>query len=166
MDDSLGIRFWSKVKKTKTCWVWTAYKNPCGYGVYGKDWKKGNELAHRVAYAEKHGKIGKGIFILHKCDNPACVRPSHLFSGSQKDNMADAKNKGRIKNQNSYKKTCVRGHPLEGSHITINKKGSRVCLKCSRIWKQKYYRKITKTKAEYRPRPIVHKENQLKSEMV
>lgn len=93
--NSIKSRFWSKVnKKLKSkCWVWTgACSN--GYGFFGI--KGISYKAHRVAYEMKHGPIPKGKLICHHCDNRPCVRPSHLFIGTQKDNIKDAIQKGRM----------------------------------------------------------------------
>ncbi len=84
-------RFWSKVKRGPECWEWQA---GCSNG-YGKLRFKGlSYRAHRVSYAMGH-EIPEGLCVLHTCDNPPCVRPSHLFLGTQADNAADRVNKGR-----------------------------------------------------------------------
>lgn len=80
-------RFWSKVKKTSTCWIWIAARDENGYGRFGLNGK--NVHANRVSYILENGPIGKGIVVRHTCDRPACVNPHHLRSGSQKDNVAD-----------------------------------------------------------------------------
>lgn len=75
------------------CWLWTAAMSSDGYGalrVRGKQTK-----TSRVSYELYRGKIPKGLFVLHKCDTPACVNPDHLFLGTQRDNMHDRRNKGR-----------------------------------------------------------------------
>lgn len=75
------------------CWVWMRCKDKHGYGrvVYRGRWT----LAHRVSFALANGSIPKGICVLHKCDNPSCVNPEHLFSGTQGDNIVDMTRKGR-----------------------------------------------------------------------
>ncbi len=93
-------RFWSKVEKRAPdeCWEWTARKDRAGYGEFhlcGKTSK-----AHRVSYSISNPLEDiNGMCVLHKCDNPSCVNPSHLFSGTHQDNVADkcAKNRGRWK---------------------------------------------------------------------
>jgi hypothetical protein len=86
-------RFWKKVNKTDGCWLWTASKNWAGYGKF---WT-GEVLtaSHRFSFELMHGPITNGRCVLHKCDNPACVRPDHLFLGTHADNIHDMMRKGR-----------------------------------------------------------------------
>lgn len=90
----LKDRFWSKVQKTDGCWEWTGSRRPKGYGVFAVNGAR-RESAHRVAYALFIGPISAGFFVCHRCDNPRCVRPDHLFLGTQADNMRDMHAKGR-----------------------------------------------------------------------
>jgi hypothetical protein len=83
--------FWEKVQKTDGCWYWTGAKLPNGYGAVGL--YDTSYYAHRVAWAIYYGDTTK--FVLHKCDNPPCVNPAHLFLGTQLDNMHDCTSKGR-----------------------------------------------------------------------
>ena len=88
---TLEERFFAKVNKTETCWLWTASKHPKGYGHFG-----GPQLrAHRMSWVIHHGSIPEGLQVLHKCDNPSCVNPKHLFLGTNLDNMRDCAKKGR-----------------------------------------------------------------------
>ncbi len=81
-------RFWAKVEKTAGCWNWTGGTVRGGYGWF---WIEGEirEQAHRLSWKWAKGEIPAGIMVLHDCDNPACVRPSHLYLGDNDDNMRD-----------------------------------------------------------------------------
>ena len=81
------------VEKKDGCWKWIGYLDPNGYGRLNI--KNVPILAHRISYQLYRGGIPKGMSICHKCDNPFCVNPDHLFLGTQKDNMDDMINKGR-----------------------------------------------------------------------
>lgn len=90
-----AARFWAKVDKSSTCWNWTADVNTRGYGFFAL--RHGVKIyAHRYSYQLAAGPIPKGLFICHRCDNPRCVRPDHLFAGTQKQNIQDAVSKGRM----------------------------------------------------------------------
>jgi hypothetical protein len=87
------IRFWKKVKKTDTCWIWQDKLDKDGYG---KIWIRGrNERAHRFIYEQTYGPLPPDHFACHTCDVPYCVNPEHLFAGTQLDNVHDAIAKGR-----------------------------------------------------------------------
>jgi hypothetical protein len=84
---SLACRFWSKVDKSGECWLWTASSYPYGYGMMNIGDRK-YDAAHRVSWRLVHGDPGE-MWVLHKCDNPRCVRPSHLFLGDRRANIDD-----------------------------------------------------------------------------
>ncbi len=84
---SVEKRFWEKVEKTETCWNWKGAINPSGHAVIKIDGR--NRGSHRVSYAIKHGEIPENLMILHKCHNPKCVNPDHLYAGTAKDNSND-----------------------------------------------------------------------------
>lgn len=97
MDKNRILRFWSKVDRrgADECWVWMAYINQGGYGVFSPGPKQ-LQLAHRFSWELAFAKIPYKTLVLHKCDNPACVNPAHLFLGTQTDNMRDCIAKGRF----------------------------------------------------------------------
>lgn len=75
------------------CWIWTAGRNALGYGSFKFGPRRG-QLAHRVSWELAHGAPGQ-LHVLHRCDNPPCVNPAHLFLGTHQDNMDDMYAKGR-----------------------------------------------------------------------
>jgi hypothetical protein len=93
LESTLGERFWVKVEKTPTCWLWTASVHTSGYGQIGHGPKK--ILAHRASWLLSHGEIPDKLHVLHHCDTKLCVRPKHLFLGTNSDNVADMVAKGR-----------------------------------------------------------------------
>lgn len=89
-------RFWSKIKKTNTCWIWIG-EIGFGYGriKYTYKCKIIRFQAHRFSYLMHFGEIPEDMKVCHKCDNPTCVNPDHLFIGTTKDNVTDRVNKNR-----------------------------------------------------------------------
>ncbi len=103
-------RFLAHVEQTEGCWLWRGKTYRGGYGTFyvgralapslshrislGRWCKTG---AHRIAYALWVGAVPAGLLVCHHCDTPACVRPEHLFLGTQRDNIMDASRKGRLR---------------------------------------------------------------------
>jgi hypothetical protein len=84
----LADRIWPRVQMTDTCWIWTGprYRS----GGYGRLLLRGKQArAHRVVWELLHGPIPDGLWVLHHCDNPPCVRPDHLYLGTSEDNVRD-----------------------------------------------------------------------------
>jgi hypothetical protein len=99
--------FWSKVGRAGICWEWRGSKSKYGHGQFQYTTAPNVRVrvgAHRFSWELANGPVPDGLWVLHHCDNPPCVRPDHLFLGTHKDNMADMKAKGR-----GRKKTGVRG---------------------------------------------------------
>ncbi len=134
----LEERFWSKVEKTSTCWLWKASMYPNGYGAfkcYGK-----TRGAHRIAWEIVNGSIPKNLLVCHTCDVRACVNPDHLFLGSYKDNVQDMVTKQRYNSANGNKEVCKRGHVFTLENTIIKKKG-RQCRLCQRMLNREYMRR-------------------------
>lgn len=100
---TLQDRFWAKVNKRgpmsslgTRCWVWTGSTSDFGHGQIRNGPRPGVLLrAHRLSYEWAYGSVPDGLLVLHRCDNPPCVRPSHLECGDQKKNMSDCVLRGR-----------------------------------------------------------------------
>jgi len=106
-------RFWEKVdvRGKDDCWEWTGTKS---HRKYGNFWFVETVIgAHRFSWMMDNGEIPEGMYVCHKCDNPGCVNPSHLFLGNCTDNMQDAAKKGRI----------ARGERRHGAKLTESQVG-------------------------------------------
>jgi hypothetical protein len=94
-------RFWSKVAKRERCWEWLGSQDRFGYGVIGASQHQRARKAHRVSWELHNGPIPEGLYVLHRCDNPPCVRPEHLYLGTDKENARDraSRHRGRENRQ-------------------------------------------------------------------
>lgn len=95
--NDLKQRFWAKVDSSSEdgCWNWTASVAGKGYGQIKLPGTRRQAYAHRLSYEFHNGPIPQGLMVLHRCDNPRCVRPDHLFLGTGADNLGDMAAKGR-----------------------------------------------------------------------
>ena len=88
-------RFWARVKKGRKCWEWQGRCENDGYARIKRKGGGKQVFVHRLSWELANGSIPIGLSVLHKCDNRKCVRPSHLFLGTNTDNMQDMLKKGR-----------------------------------------------------------------------
>lgn len=95
VSDDKRATFWDRVAKGPECWEWTGQKHYRGYGLVAI--MRVKRYTHRVAWALVHGPIPPGMFVMHLCDNPPCVRPDHLRLGTPQENSEDMRAKGRAR---------------------------------------------------------------------
>lgn len=132
IDDVTKARFWSKVDVSgpEECWEWKASRLKSGYGAF---YLNGTvTTASRASLVINGQSVPKGWHVCHKCDNPPCVNPAHLWAGPAKENVDDMHEKGR----GHYDKTnsCHKGHLLEGSNVMFRPSAPnvRLCVTCDR----------------------------------
>jgi len=93
--------FWALVQKGKLreCWNWKGETEKGGYGKFPNPGKE--KRAHRFSYQLHYGRVPPGLFVCHRCDNPTCVNPNHLYAGTAFDNARDASVRGRMAGNNA-----------------------------------------------------------------
>jgi len=134
--------FWAKVDKTgplfhgTSCWIWTAYRNPNGYGQFRPNGKL--VLAHRFSYVLKSGPIPEGLELDHLCRNPPCVNWDHLEAVSHQLNMQRGISGEALAHKNRAKTHCPHGHIYDLFNTYIYKE-RRHCRTC-RVQRTKQWR--------------------------
>jgi HNH endonuclease len=128
---ALEKRFYFSVYKTRNCWFWIGAATSLQYGVIKLPHGR-TVTAHAASWIIHNGPIPEGIFVLHHCDTRQCVRPDHLFLGTQKDNQQDAAAKGLCGNLAAYlKPLCKNGHVRTAENFYVQPKtGKRQCRIC------------------------------------
>ncbi len=122
--------FWSKVDLSSgECWIWTGTRGPQGYGRIRVGGRRSTG-AHRFAWEIVRGPVPDGLFVCHRCDNPPCVRPDHLFLGTASDNAWDCARKGR--RPQSKRTHCPQGHEYSAENTYRSPRGHRGCRTCLR----------------------------------
>lgn len=127
--------FLSKVspEPNSGCWLWLGRCNKTGYAVmYESGGSRKVWLAHRWIYFKLNSLADRAMFVCHKCDNPSCVNPTHLFLGTHQDNMNDCVRKKRTR---GFKQVCIRGHVLDEKNVRVEYRPEgklRRCIECTR----------------------------------
>lgn len=132
----LPDRFWEKVEKTETCWLWTASKSAKGYGWFrlnGKTWR-----VHRLAYLSLVGPIPEGLQLDHLCRVRNCIRPEHLEPVTCRENLMRGETLAAAQIRRTH---CPRGHEytLENTYTSSGGRSCRAC--CLQASREAYARK-------------------------
>lgn len=128
-----AVRFWPKVEKTETCWLWTgALFKTSGYGQFSC--QSTNMLAHIWSYENVNGPVPDGLQLDHLCRVRRCVNPAHLEAvTAQVNNLRSEAPSAR----NAMKTHCPQGHPYAGTNL-YTYRGQRVCRECGRLAQRRY----------------------------
>lgn len=129
---SAEARFWKRIQKTDSCWIWTAARNKKGYG---RMFVNNTSIhAHRYAYQLLVGQIPDGLVIDHLCRNRICVNPDHLEAVTNEENVS----RGLLHYYQLLKTHCVHGHEYTPENTGRCSRGNRYCKTCERKNRQKY----------------------------
>ena len=135
MTPEQSSRFWAKVRKTDTCWLWIGATQSRGYGSFGIDGR--SRSVHRLVWEITAGPIPDGLTINHLCGVKACVNPAHLEVATYAQNNQHAHDTGlappsRLSVSNAAKLTCPAGHFYTPENTYTNPRGHRQCRTCKR----------------------------------
>lgn len=119
-------RFWARINKTDSCWLWLGPIDHDGYGIHNAD---GHIRAHRYAYEALIGAIPDGLVIDHLCRVRSCVNPEHMETVTQKVNNERGDSPSAL---NSRKTHCSRGHEFTPGNTRVGSDGRRACRACDR----------------------------------
>jgi hypothetical protein len=148
-------RFWPKVDKTDTCWLWTARKTRQGYGEFAvgiaPDGTKLRMYAHRWAYEQHVGPMPEGLELDHLCKQRACVRPDHLEAVTHAENVRRGDAPAVAGAHERAKTHCPKGHPYSGDNLIIARNGGRLCRTCRRASSLRWYYQQRKKRANGDP---------------
>lgn len=121
-------RFWARVRRggVDDCWEWQGPRDRKGYGCCYPGRFAGSRLTHRFAWSTTHGPIPQGLFVCHKCDNPPCCNPNHLFLGTVRDNAIDMVRKGRGVSYRGIKSGMGKLTPEQVQAILSDERGQTI----------------------------------------
>ena len=137
-DNSLTTRFFTKVEKAPSgCWEWIASKDRDGYGNFNYPTSTSSvKRAHRASYDYFYGGIPQGEQVLHNCDNPSCVNPTHLYLGSNQQNVNDREDRNRNHKKNLTH--CPQGHLFDKEvKVSVGRGIARRCSICTKASQKK-----------------------------
>lgn len=122
-----------RINESSGCWEWEGAKSR-GYGQV--TFQGRHMTAHRFAFSQLSGPIDDGAWVLHHCDNRACVNPAHLYQGTAVDNRRDMLERKRWTHSYGMRTSCGAGHDYGTVGFRVSKDGSRVCRECQKLYKR------------------------------
>lgn len=127
MKPTVEERFWSKVTKTDTCWLWIGALDRDGYGGAFRVNRETRTGPHRFSYELLVGSIPDGLVIDHLCRVRHCVNPAHLEPVTNAENIRRGET-----GKNQVGETCIHGHPTTGNRV-LRSSGKTYCRECNRV---------------------------------